>query len=102
MEALINDDLSGIPLQYGAYFVLILTVLICYAVGGGWSFNMIIAAACGLVIYLCVVHTLVSYIKTLFIVWIMDPAEFKKSRPDEFEKIMDAADRYSNYPTQWA
>jgi len=101
MEALINDDLSGLPLRYGAYFVLFLTILISWAIGG-WNLNMIISAMCGLVIYMCVVYTVISYIKTFFVVWINDPAEMRKCRPEEFGIIVKASG-FSGYDnTEWA
>lgn len=63
---------------------------------------MIISAMCGLVIYMCVVYTVISYIKTFFVVWINDPAEMRKCRPEEFGIIVKASG-FSGYDnTEWA
>eukprot|EP01083_Nonionella_stella_P031282 85641_1 len=99
IEALVNDDLTSIPLWLGAILNLIVIILVCGVIGG-FNENLIIAAVFGLVIYMCCVQTIISYVKTLFVCWLNDPATFCSRRPQEFEQIVDAANKFG-YNTQW-
>jgi len=99
IEALINDDLTSIPLWVGAVLNVLIVVLVS-ALYGGLNGNLLVAALFGVVIYFCCVHTLISYVKTLYVCWINDPATFAKHRPQQFEKIVDAANKFG-YDTQW-
>jgi len=99
IEALINDDLTTIPLWLGAVFNLCIVILVCIAIDG-LNGNVLIAVLFGIVIYLCCVYTLISYIKTLFVCWMNDPDTFSKHRPQEFNEIVQAANRFG-YNTTW-
>jgi len=99
IEALVNDDLTTIPLWLGSVFVLCVVMIIGIVVDG-MNGNVLIAVIFGLVIYLCCVYTLISYTKTLFVCWVSDPAAFQQNRPEEFQELVDAANQFG-YNTQW-
>ena len=104
MKAIINDDLTHIPLVYGwiigdAVMVLVMTAVtflmeqkngdeeeraLLYA-------SMGIAVLFGSFIYYGTVSVISSYIKTLFVCWAENPAEFSLNRPEECEKMVIAA-----------
>jgi len=98
-EAIVNDDLTTIPLYLGAMFLVCVVVVVGMVVDG-LSANVLIAITFALVIYFCSVYTLISYTKTLYVVWINDPASFKSNRPEEFAQIVEAAQNFG-YDTNW-
>lgn len=99
IQALINDDLTNIPFIIGGILCVIFIILICILVGD-FDGNIFIAVIFGFIIYYCVVYTLVSYIKTLFVCWLEDPNTLKMHRPLKFQLIVNAANN-QGCDTQW-
>ena len=95
VDAIVNDDLTGYPIMVGAVFNIIVVILTVWLFGNGgkWGASAGIAAFVGCLIYYGVCQVLSSNVKTLFVCWAENPAEFSLNRPELFNKMVVAANR---------
>ena len=98
VKAIINDDLTGIPIAVGWIILMLVVGVISWIYGGGddvdaanLALNIAIAEVLAILIYYGTAQVLISYIMALFVCWAENPAEFSLNRPEEFNKMIVAA-----------
>ena len=104
VDIIVNDDLTDIPINIGMILCAILVVGITAFVGAAHDASTIscfIAAIFGIVLYVGTAQVLSSYIMALFVCWAENPAEFSLNRPEEFNKMIVAANN-RGHSTAWS
>lgn len=103
LDAIINDDLSGMVLQMGSLAAAVLcgALAMLWAAGLGWSAWWAAGLAAALSAFLVasiVMTTVDSAVSAVFLVWALDPREFQARHPEDLHKIREAAAEM--YPNQ--
>ena len=104
-QAIVNDDLTHIPVLIG--FALSIPIILVAVVCAQAALNVKAPSSVfmglwmGIMIYYCLVSVISSYVKTLFVCWIQDPAQLSLDRPVVFNKMMQAA-KNRGYDTGFA
>ena len=100
-DAIINDDLTGLPFIVGGIMGLILFIGVPIIIDSKSIISIIIVAVFGIFLYFGTVQVVRSYIKTLFVCWCMDPQGLYENRPQTFNALVAAAND-CDYDVQWS
>jgi hypothetical protein len=98
LDAVVNDDLTGMVLGLGALMGGVVTGLMAalWAVTFGVSNVYIVVGLLGFVIgfvmVLLMMNVVQSAVATTFVIWAEDPAGIERTRPDQARKIRTAAE----------
>jgi Plasma-membrane choline transporter len=98
IDLIINDDLSGMVLTMGMFMVAagcaVCAGLWAYLADiDEWGFIAGVGALSGAIIAVQILSIIESSVGTIFVVWAEDPAGMKQHRPEEYNNIVNAANR---------